>query len=228
MQINPTLSIVSVPLGNPGDITVRALHVLQNCDLLICEERKNAARLFKSLNIPFPSESYLVINEHTKKREFEEILKQVATHSHTAFISDAGTPVLCDPGANLVKNLREMGIGIQVIPGPSALTAALALSGVGGHGFYFAGYPPREKEQRRSFFQNLNSYTVPVFFYETPYRINKVLNEMMMHLPKQKKVFVFVDITGETEHVVSCSVGELGRYEGQLPKGPPVFIIYDE
>ncbi len=222
------LALVGVPVGNSEDVTLRALRVLRNADLLLCESRKSAARLFHTWNIPFPREQWLELNEHTRPEELQQILDEVRRVPMTALISDAGMPVICDPGAELVTLARAAGVKVEVVPGPSALTAALTLLGVGGHGFHFSGYPPREKSMRRAFFQALSRQEGTTLFFETPYRIGKVLEEISLYLPDAKKVSILVDITGQGEILLTGRPRDAKGWAGKVPKGPPVFIIHSD
>lgn len=224
----PRLSLVGMPIGNPKDITLRALETLAEADLLLCEERKTASRYYKIWNIPFPREAHFLLNEHTSLPELEEIKGALLRARSTVLISEAGMPVFCDPGKELLLWARSRGVAVDVVPGPVALTVALVQAGVGMDGFFFAGFPPREREEREGFFRGLNDFRKPVAFYETPYRTGKVLEELHRNLPAKKKVFVVVGATMDNESVLQCEAGRLPLEGRSLPKGPPVFIIYDE
>lgn len=224
----PRLSLVGMPIGNPKDITLRALETLASADLLLCEERKTASKYYKSWNIPFPRDSHFLLNEHTTTTELEDIKAAVLQARSTVLISEAGMPVFCDPGRELLLWARSRGVMVDVVPGPVALTVALVQAGVGMDGFYFAGFPPREKEERESFFRGLKGFQKPVAFYETPYRTGKVLEELHRNLPAKKKVFVVVGATMDNESILECEAESLPVKGRSLPKGPPVFIVYDE
>lgn len=223
-----TLILVGVPIGNPDDISKRAVQALKKADLLLVEDRKTAAKLFKYWDIPFPRDSWELLNEHTRPEELDEIVRRIESIETTVLISDAGMPVICDPGADLVHRVSERGVSIVVIPGPSALVTALVRSGVGGHGFHFVGYPPRESGDRKRFFRDLRNPRVPTAFYETPYRLHKVIDELSQSLADNDRVFIGVNLTAENEFVLTSSAKGLKARSGSVPKGPPVFIVYRE
>ena len=222
------LILAGVPIGNPGDVTLRVLEALRNCDLLLCEDRKTASRLFRVCEIPFPSDRFELLNEHTTGEELSELVQKIQGEVKAVLISDAGMPVICDPGAQLVERARRKQIPVQVLPGVTALTTALGLAGVGGHGFHFLGYPPRETGERIRFFKDLAKKEEVIVFYETPYRARKVLRELNQYLPKEKKVFVGAGLTTDMETVLVERAGNLSRFADSFPSLPPVFIVYHE
>jgi 16S rRNA (cytidine1402-2'-O)-methyltransferase len=218
-----------MPIGNAQDISLRALEKLKKTDLLICEDRKTTAVYFRQWGIPFPSDRYVLLNEHTSKEELNDLLSQIKSSKDAVLVSDSGMPVFCDPGASLIKLLNKQKADICVIPGPTALTTAISLSGIGGHGFLFAGFPPQKTEERIIFYQEIFSEKIPVAFYDTPYRLKKVMEELSQLLPTGKKVFVASGLTTENEFKAHLHSGQLKTFNiKNLKKEPPVFIIYDE
>ncbi len=228
MSAKGSLTIVGMPIGNPLDITLRALQKFKKTDLLICEDRKTAAKYFRQWEIPFPADRHILLNEHTDDHELSSLAEMVEKAEDAVLISDSGMPAFCDPGEQLIRILSRKNIRIEVIPGPTALTTALAASGIGGHGFLFAGFPPQESSQRIIFFKEILQEKIPVAFYDTPYRLKKVLEELRMLLPSDKKVFLAYGLTTENETMVHLSARDLKQFsEQQIRKEPPVFIIYD-
>jgi len=221
------LKIVGMPVGNDEDFSARAKKALQEADYLLCEDRRNASTFFKRIGLAFPAE-WDLLNEHTAESDIGELLEKVMRAKTPALISDAGLPILCDPGETLVRKLRMRGYPVTVIPGPSALLIAIALSGVGGHGFHFLGFPPRKKEERPAFLRRLGDYRVPVVLYETPYRLRKLLLELSQALPDDKKVFVAVNLTQEDEYTLECRASDLKKKAQHVPEGPPVVIIFKD
>ena len=227
MKNGSVLYIVGIPIGNADDISLRALEKLKSCDLLLCESRKEASRLFHKLNISFPRENWMEINEHTQPEEIHEALAKIQAVKQAVLISDSGMPVICDPGADLIAHAEKKGILIQVVPGPTALTAALALSAVSlNQGFHFLGFPPQKTEKRTSFFKEANQYSKPVVFYETPYRLKKLLQEIHLHISHKKNLFVAVDATAPTEYCFRCRIGEIPKWMEKVPKGAPVVVVH--
>lgn len=222
------LYLTGVPIGNPGDITLRALEILKSCEILLCEDRKSASRMFHAWQIPFPGPNSYLVNEHTTGEELLEIFQLIQGGKRAVLISDAGMPILCDPGMELVQMVRKANIPVEVIPGVTALTTAIALSGKGGHGFVFHGYPPRETGERERFFKQLAKTRGAQIFYETPYRLKKVLQELAKCLPDTKRVFIGAGLTTDNQIMRDCKPGELSRAADSFSKLPPVFIVYDE
>ncbi len=222
----PELYFIGVPLGNPGDITLRALEIFRKADYIVCEDRRTASTLFKRLNVKFP-EDWDTLNEHTRDSELGDIISKIKKYKISVVISDAGMPILCDPGADLLEMARKQDIRIHVIPGPSALILGLTLSGLGGDGFVFMGLPPRKTPEREIFLGKIVHQRLPVVLYETPYRLKKLLLELYGILPENKKVFVCVALTTENEFYMECPARDLGKRIREVPEGPPVVIVAD-
>jgi len=227
-QKKSRLVLVGMPLGNVDDIGRRAVTLLADADLILCEDLRVTSRFFKRWGVTVERERLHLYNEHTTPAEREEILRKIEHLSVTALLSDAGMPVICDPGGGLVRRAMARGISVEVIPGPTAIGAALALAGLGGDGYYFAGFPPRETEKRHPFLKNLASIGVPVVLYETPYRIKKMVAEVCVAFPKHKRFFLGINIGTPEQYVIDIPLKELASFHYPFPKGPPVFILYDE
>ena len=220
------LVLVGTPIGNPDDLGQRARAMLGAADLLICEDRKTAARLFRHHDLAFPSETYQLLNEHTTPEELQELVEQVAGSGLSVLISDAGMPVLADPGTELVRAVRRRGVAVEVVPGPTAATTALARAGLGNQSYFFAGFCPRKPQLRRNFLQKLAAFEVPVVLYEAPYRTKVLLEEIHRVFPRKARVYVGVNLTapGEVEFDSFCE--EIPGMVDKIPKGPPVVILY--
>jgi len=223
----PVLYIVGMPIGNPGDISIRALEILKSADLIFCETRKETARFFKKHEIPFPKDSWFEINEHTKSNEIDDAFKLLMKVSSAVLISDSGMPVICDPGSELIRRARKSDISLKIIPGPTALTTALALCGLStNQGFHFLGFPPRQTEKRGRFLAQAAKNPLPVVLYETPYRLKKILSEIQKFIPKQKQIFIGIDLTSDSEYVFDGNIQELSSIISTVPPGAPVIILY--
>ena len=166
-----TLSVVATPIGNLGDITYRAVQVLQACDYIVCEDTRVTGKLLTHYQITTPRKRY---DAHTSDAVHEHILADLALGKHVALVSDAGTPSISDPGVRLIARARETDTLIEAIPGPSALTAALSIAGVPGNQFTFLGYVPHKKG-RETFFTDALQYQHPVVFFESTHRIMKTV-----------------------------------------------------
>lgn len=216
------LFLVSLPIGNPGDITERAVDCLLAADLIIGEEFKETSRLLKRIG---KEQKFELLNEHSSEAELQDLFKKVQ-HSHSAcLISDMGTPVLEDPGLGLVKMCLKHKVPVKAIPGANAVVTALVLSGLPSVPFSFLGFLPREKEQRRPAIKKALSLKHTLVFYETPYRYKKVIREFSEFLSKEKRVYLGLNLTTREEVQFHGSFGNLLSILDSLPKAPPVLII---
>jgi len=170
------LYVIATPIGNLEDISQRALRILKEVDLILCEDTRVTKKLLTRYEISKPTTSY---HQHSKLNKNRYILKKLQENKDIALVSDAGTPTISDPGAKLIDYLvKEMAIlDIISIPGPSAITAALSISGFSADKFVFFGFPPIKKK-RKKFFQEVIDSKYTVVFYESPHRILKTLNEL--------------------------------------------------
>lgn len=169
------LYIVSTPIGNLEDITLRALDVLKEVDLIACEDTRTTKKLLSRYRIAKPLTSY---HEHNEAEKAKELLSLLEEGKSIALVSDAGTPGVSDPGYRLVKLASEHNIEILSVPGPSAAVAALSVSGLPTSGFAFFGFPPRSKKRLIDYLERLKSYPETLVFYESPRRVMKTLGVM--------------------------------------------------
>lgn len=169
------LYIVATPIGNLKDISLRALEVLKEVDLILCEDTRVTKRLLNYYNIKTPVLSY---HQHSQIKKINYILDLLEQGKNLALVSDSGTPGISDPGNKLIKKIKELNSSkISLVPGPSALVAAASVSGFPMDRFIFMGFPP-VKKKRKKFFQGIAGSKYPVIFYESPYRILKSLEDL--------------------------------------------------
>lgn len=168
------LYVVATPIGNIKDITLRALEILKKVDLILAEDTRTTAKLLHHYGIKNSLMSY---HQHSGEKKIRKIIDLLKRGKQLAFVSEAGTPAISDPGAKLVKRVREAGFKVSPIPGPSALTAALSVAGLKEHHFLFLGFPPIKK-RRKHFFEKIKKTSYPVVFFESRYRILKTLEEL--------------------------------------------------
>jgi len=178
-----TLYLVATPIGNLEDISLRALRVLKEVDLVACEDTRHTARLFDRYGIATPRESY---HEHNEARRSAELVELLRSGKNVALVTDAGMPLVSDPGHTLVCACREAGIPVIPIPGPSAALAALAGSGMPADRFLFAGFLSPKSSQRRKQLQELASGTCTLILYEAPHRLVRALEDMCEILGARK------------------------------------------
>ena len=170
-----TLYIVATPIGNLEDITYRAVRILGEVDLVACEDTRQTRRLLERYAISKPLISYHEHNEHTRS---EELLRDLLAGKNIALVSDAGTPLVADPGYRLVTKAREQGITVSPIPGPAALLAALSASGLPTDAFHFLGFPHYKKGRRRRLLEEMKTSEATLIFYEAPHRIIETLEDI--------------------------------------------------
>jgi len=176
------LSLVATPIGNLEDMTYRAVRILSEADYILCEDTRVTGVLLKRYQISSRLRRY---DAHATEHTHETILSDLAAGQQIALVSDAGTPGISDPGVYLVQRARAAGVLIEVIPGASAVTAAVSLAGISGNQFIFLGFVP-QKKGRATFFNTLHEYEVPVVFFESTHRILKALESLKQSLPTAK------------------------------------------
>ena len=203
-----SLTLIAVPIGNLGDITLRALNSLKEADLYIGEERKPMFRLLKELGITTP-EKFELLNEHSSPDEIKDLAK-LCKDQRAVLLTDCGTPGFSDPGAELVSACRDLGIPVTSNPGPSSLTTFMSLCGVRLEKFDFLGFPPRDSEQRQQFFKQLAQSKHAVIIMDTPYRLQKCLGELSQNAPN-KKLVLGLDLTKENEQFFTGTTLEVSK-----------------
>lgn len=212
------LTIVSLPIGNPKDLTIRAKESLQKADLIICEELRPAETFLKRHDI-FDKE-LVQLNEHSRPQDLKSILERIKS-GNAVLISDCGTPGFCDPGADLVELCYQNNIPVDINPGPSSLMALLSLTGIKTRGFYFAGFLPQETELRGKRLAEVKKYNSDFVLMDTPYRLNKTLEELLSVWPEAHCV-LGMDLTGKDHRVVRGKLKVL--IKEKFPKLP--FVLY--
>jgi 16S rRNA (cytidine1402-2'-O)-methyltransferase len=170
-----TLYLVATPIGNLEDITLRALRVLKECDVVAAEDTRRTGQLLKHFGLSKPMISYFQFNE---ARRSEEILERLQRGEKIALVTDAGSPGISDPGERVVRAARLAGLRVESVPGPCALVAALTASGLPTDEFHFIGFLPHKSGQRRKQLEALKAFEGTLVLYESPYRIEKLLGEL--------------------------------------------------
>ena len=219
-----TLYIVATPIGNLGDITLRALDTLKEADAILCEDTRVTAKLLAHYDIKKPLVS---CHEHTDERKLFQIIERLREGVRLAFVSDAGTPGLSDPGNRLVELTIAAEILVIPIPGVSALATIVSVAGINMQEFVFRGFPPHKKG-RETFFKAVAGSDAPVVYYESPHRVMKNL-ELLQKFAPGKKVVIGRELTKMFEEVVRGSIQEGLQYFAEHPekiKGEFVIIVY--
>ena len=219
---DPQLFIVPTPIGNLGDITIRAIDTLQNSDLILSEDTRHAKKLLNHYKISTKVKSYHLNNEHKKVDEYVEMMLQGKIIS---LITDAGTPCISDPGFLLVREAIKKGIQITCLPGPTALIPALVLSGLPSDAFIFEGFLPRKKG-RKTKLKEISQNTITTIIYESPYRIQKTLSDLIEFVGSDREVSLSREISKIYEETFRGSVSDaIEHFSDKKIKGEFVICI---
>lgn len=212
------LFVVAVPIGHPKDITLRALETLQSAEIVIGEERREVSKLLKSHGIE--GKRLELLNEHSSDDDVKELLEMTRNHN-VALVSDCGTPGFCDPGARLVAACRHEGLSTTPVPGASSLMCLLSIAGHDLREFLFRGFLPAERETRAEAFRELERERRPIVLMDTPYRLERLLEELAKRWPDRRAV-LGCDFTQESETVFESTIAKL---PGLVGKRKAEFII---
>jgi 16S rRNA (cytidine1402-2'-O)-methyltransferase len=192
------LQVVATPIGNMGDVSARAFEALERADAIAAEDTRRTLALLQALGISRP---LLSLHEHNESRRVPEILSRIASGETIALVSDAGTPLLSDPGFQLVCGAIDAGVTIEPIPGPSALTAALAVAGLPVNRFCFEGFLPAKERERRAHLARLADEPRTLVFFEAPHRIAATLSDLAAELGGARPAVVARELTKAHETV---------------------------
>jgi len=201
------LYIVGTPIGNLEDITLRALRILKEADVIACEDTRTTRKLLSRYGIDKPLLSY---HEHNETARAEEIASLLAEDKSVALVTDAGTPCISDPGYRAVRLASERGFEVLPVPGPSAAIAALSVSGLPTSGFVFLGFPPRTQKALGEFLARVKDYPETLIFYESPNRVAKTLAVMLDTLG-DRNISLGREITKLYEETIRGSISEVQK-----------------
>lgn len=218
------LSIISTPIGNLGDITLRAIETLKACDAIVCEDTRVTGNLLKQLQIP--KKELMSYHSHSKISKVDHILERLERDEHLALVSDAGTPGISDPGYTVVSTVQERGLEMEVIPGPSAFLTALSASGLPINQFVYLGFLPLKKG-RKTLLDSFKDEQKTIVFYESVHRIEKTLRELAEALSEQpnRQIVIGRELTKLHEHVISTTVSQMEEDTAQMTKKGEFVVI---
>jgi 16S rRNA (cytidine1402-2'-O)-methyltransferase len=220
-----TLYLVATPIGNLEDITLRALRTLKECDLIAAEDTRRTGALLKHFGIAKPMLSYFQFNE---AKRGGELLERLRRGEKIALVTDAGSPGISDPGERVVRAARAEGLRVESVPGPCALVSALTASGLPSDEFHFVGFLGHKSGQRRRQLERLRNINGTLILYESPYRIEKLLNELAEVL-SDRQVVLARELTKKFEEYLRGTPGELlEHFRQKKPRGEFVVLIGDE
>ena len=216
------LYLVPTPIGNLGDITFRAINVLKEADIIFAEDTRKTSILLKHYDISKPLKSYHQFNEHRQLDSFMEIITGVQS---TALVSDAGTPGISDPGFMLIRECIKNEIDVECLPGPTAFLPALINSGFPSEKFVFEGFLPQKKGRNKRL-KAIADEPRTMIFYESPYRIERFINELSEVLGEERLASISREITKIHEETIRGSLSELSDHlSGTKPKGEFVVVV---
>ena len=222
------LYMVATPIGNLGDITVRAIHVLIAVDGIACEDTRHSAALLQQFGI---HKKCMALHEHNEVEGAQAVIQSLRNNERWAYISDAGTPGVSDPGARLVNEVQKAGFRVIPIPGASAVSSAISVGGsvlLGSEGrFQFLGFWPNKAKDRDALLHELNASTKTSIFFESPHHIRDTLAVLATALPSDRQIVVGRELTKKFEQVVALSIGDIPKWleDAESLKGEFVLLI---
>ena len=221
-KMNGTLYVVSLPIGNLEDITLRALRILKEVDLIAAEDTRHTRKLLSHYDIHTPMISYF---EHNETQRDRTLLKKLESGDNIALVSDSGTPAISDPGYTIINACIDAGLTIIPIPGPSSLLSALVVSGFPLHNFTFEGFLAQKKSGRIKKLKSLVNEKRTMVFFESKYRLVKFLNDVL-EIFGDREIVVTNDITKMFEEIYRGSVSTaIQKYSETEPKGEFTIVV---
>jgi 16S rRNA (cytidine1402-2'-O)-methyltransferase len=223
-----TLYVVATPIGNLADIGLRALYVLGLVDAVACEDTRHTQQLLRAYGLERPAAQLLAVHQHNEAEAAQQLLQRLARGERVAYVSDAGTPAISDPGARLVQAVRAAGHRVMPLPGASSITTALSAAGMTGEGFVFAGFLPSKAGERQQAVQALSQEPRAVVLLEAPHRI-QALAEALAALG-ERRVSVGRELTKQFEQIDTLQAQELQAWLTERPerqKGEFVLVLHD-
>lgn len=222
MSKTGTLYLVATPIGNLEDITLRALRVLKEADLIAAEDTRQTLKLLNHFEIKNALVSYY---EHNKAEKGKDLIRQLLEGRNIALVSDAGSPGISDPGEDLVRLAVENGVPVTMVPGPAAVIAGVVLSGLPSGRFAFEGFLPMNKRARLQRLESIKNDTRTLVFYEAPHKLIHTLRDLRAALG-DRRIALARELTKRFEEVVRCTLDEaIERYDREAPKGEFVLVL---
>ncbi len=230
-QNNPasTLYVVATPIGNLADISLRALHVLAKVDAVACEDTRHTQQLLRAYGLERPGAQLLAVHQHNETEAAQTVVARLAQGERVAYVSDAGTPAISDPGARLVATVRQAGYRVLPLPGASSVTTALSASGMtGDKGFVFTGFLPSKSGERQLAVQALAQESRAVVLLEAPHRIEALAQALS--LLGERRITVGRELTKQFEQIDTLPAQDLSAWLAEKPdrqRGEFVLVLHD-
>ena len=225
MQQNGTLYIVATPIGNLSDITAHAIDCLKSVAIIACEDTRTSGKLLNHFNIPTKTWAY---HDHNAEVQTPKLIEVLQSGQNIALISDAGTPLISDPGFRLVRACHQAGIKVSPVVGASAAIAALSVAGLPSDKFYFYGFLPAKTAGRQSELTKIKDLTATLIFYEAPHRIVECIDDMITVLGDNRQVTFCRELTKTFETIYPSTLGELKQFvasDANQQKGEMVLVV---
>ena len=224
--IAPGLHFIATPIGAARDITLRALDILAGADVLAAEDTRTLRHLMEIHGVPLGERHIYAYHEHNDAAMRPKLMQALAAGKSVAYASEAGTPLISDPGFQLSRAAIEAGFAVLAAPGPSAVLCALAVSGLPSDRFMFAGFPPTTRSTRAGFLKDLANVQATLILYESPKRINQLLQDLSQYLGEGRYAAVCRELTKRFEEVSRGTLGDLvTAFSGRDVKGELVVLI---
>lgn len=224
--IPPGLHFVSTPIGAARDITLRALDVLAGADVLVAEDTRTLRHLMEIHGVPLNGRPIIAYHDHSGEGQMQRLLSLLAAGKSLAYASEAGTPLISDPGFELARAVAAAGLPMTAAPGPCAAICALTLSGLPSDRFFFAGFPPSAQGARRSFLEELADVQATLILYESPKRLAALLAEMAVTLGANRQAVVCRELTKRFEEVLRGGLADLAsQVAAREIKGEIVVLV---
>jgi 16S rRNA (cytidine1402-2'-O)-methyltransferase len=208
------LYVVATPIGNLEDMTPRAVRILSEVDLIAAEDTRHSGKLLKHFGIEAKTEA---LHEHNERSQVPRLIEILQAGKSIAFITDAGTPLVSDPGFHLVRSARQAGLSVIPVPGACAAIVALSAAGLPSDRFVFEGFPPAKSAARRAVFEKLREEARTLIFYESPHRILESLGEMTEIFGPEREAVLARELTKQFETVHNGTLRELSEWVGRDP-----------
>ena len=217
------LYIVGTPIGNLNDLSPRALNILKKVSLIACEDTRQTKKIMQKFNF---KNNLISFNKHNSLNKIPRIINDLNSGKSVALVSDAGMPMICDPGEELVKEVRANGINIVCIPGPCAAITALVTSGMPSSRFTFEGFLPRKKTEREKILYEISESEKTAIIFESPHRIKKLLSELKDFCGGQREIIISRELTKKFEEHIGNTIDEVIKFlEGKEILGEFTIVI---
>ena len=224
-----TLYVVATPIGNLADIGLRALHVLGLADSIACEDTRHTQQMLRAYGLERPSQGLLAVHQHNEQEAAQTVLDRLSQGQRVAYVSDAGTPAISDPGARLVQAVRAAGFRVMPLPGASSITTLLSAAGMTGDGFVFTGFLPSKAAEREQAVQAIAQEQRAVVLLEAPHRIAALAQALAVL--GQRRVTVGRELTKQFEQIETLQASGLPAWlteKAEHQRGEFVLVVHDE